>query len=172
MNAERARQQEMSSREWQLRNNGVVPGQPSDQRQVKALMEQTQEDFVRILTLHNQIVRAISSDEKKSLDYGSISDAAAEIKKRASRLQVTLALRQPPTEAQETKAEDFNESQIETALVRLCEQIKSFVTNPIIETPNVVDAKQLVRARRDLELVIQLSGQIKKKAEQLSKEQH
>ena len=172
INTERARQQEMSSREWQLRNNGAVPGQPSDEKHVKALMAQTQEDFERILTLHNQFVRAISSDNEKRFDYAAISDAAAEIKKRASRLQITLALRQSPTEAKETKVEDYNDSKIEAALVKLCQEIKSFVTNPIIETPNVVDAKELARARQDLELVIQLSDQIKKRTAQLSKDKH
>ena len=165
-NAERARQQQMSNREWQLRNFGKLPGAPLDKRQVEALMAQTQEDFTRILTLHNEIARAISSTS--ALDYRFVSDATGEIKKRASRLQTTLALR-PSSEEREKEPEEFDEAQIKIGLIKLCEQIKSFVTNPIIETPNTVDAKQLTRAREDLESVVQLSGQIKKGAGKLSK---
>src|SRR5262245_47881430 len=61
VNAERARQQEMSSREWQLRNLGNQPVAPEDNRRAKALMAQTAEDFDRILTRHNEIARALSS---------------------------------------------------------------------------------------------------------------
>src|SRR5215510_1548172 len=91
VNADRIRQQEMSRREWQLRNFGTQPEAPKDDRQLKALMAQTEEDFTRILTLHNEIARALAS--KKDLDYHFVSDAAAEIKKRASRVQSTLFLR-------------------------------------------------------------------------------
>ncbi|MGH9970501.1 MAG: hypothetical protein ACREBG_22295 [Pyrinomonadaceae bacterium] len=158
----------MSKREWQLRNFGNQPAVESDRKRIEALMAQTEEDFNRILTLHNEIVRAVSSD--KALDYHFVSEATGEIRKRASRLQSTLALHRPPTDARSSEnSEEFNDSQIKDALVKLCKQIRSFVTNPIIETPNTVDAEQLKNARRDLESLIQLSGQIKKDATKLSK---
>ena len=89
-NADRIRQQEMSRREWQLRNFGTEPGEAKDDRQLKAIMAQTEEDFTRILTLHNEIARALTS--KKDLNYQFVSEATAEIKKRASRVQSTLGL--------------------------------------------------------------------------------
>jgi len=39
------------------------------------------------------------------------------------------------------------------------------VKNPIIETPGTVDAQQLEKARRDLHNVVQVSGDLKKRAE-------
>jgi len=50
-------------------------------------------------------------------------------------------------------------------LVVLCKKIESFITNPIIEVPGTVDAKQLERARQDLQSVVELSGDLKKRAE-------
>jgi hypothetical protein len=44
-NADRIRQQDMSRREWQLRNFGTEPDAPKDRRQIEALMAQTEEDF-------------------------------------------------------------------------------------------------------------------------------
>src|SRR3712207_1959078 len=72
-NTDRVRQQDMSRREWQLRNFGREPGGPKDERQIRALMEQTEEDFTRILTLHNEIARALSS--KNDLNYQFVSEA-------------------------------------------------------------------------------------------------
>lgn len=165
-NADRKRQQDMSSREWQLRNFGNEPGGPIDRRRVEALMAQTEEDFVRILTLHNEIARALSS--KNALHYQFVSEATGEINKRASRVQATLQLAPDEGQASE-KLEELDHSQMKDALIKLCKQIRSFVTNPSIENPNTIDAEQLIKARHDLELVIQLSEQIKKDADKLVK---
>ena len=159
VNTDRQRQQDMSSREWQLRNYGNESAAAKDQRQLKALMAQTEEDFNRILSLHNEIARALSSNN--ALDYKFVSDATGEIKKRASRVQSSLRL--SPEEGQApAKPEEFEDSHMKDALIKLCKQIRSFVTNPSIEKPGTVDAEQLTKARRDLESVIQISGQINK----------
>ena len=167
VNTERARQQEMSSREWQLRNFGTEPNAPKDRRQVEALMAQTAEDFDRILTLHNEIARALTSN--KDLDYHFVSDATAEIKKRASRVQSSLFLRLKPEEALELeKSAAPKDLPVKDELIKLCHQIRSFVTNPSIENPNTINADLMAKARKDLESLIQLSGQIKKDADKLS----
>jgi hypothetical protein len=121
-------------------------------------------DFTRILTLHNEIARALSS--KTDLNYEFVSEATAEIKKRASRVQSTLALGLSSNDGPVTEK---SEPEIKDSLIKLCKEIRSFVTNPVIENPNTVDAEQLTRARRDLESLIQLSGLIKKDADKLSK---
>jgi hypothetical protein len=165
VNTDRIRQQDISQREWQLRNFGTNPNAPKDRRQIEALMTQTGEDFNRILTLHNEIVRAISS--KDALNYQFISQATTEIKKRATRVQSSLALGLSPEDA---PVKQKAEPEIKDSLIKLCKDIRAFVTNPMIENPNTVDAQQLIRAKRDLESFIQLSGLIKKDAERLSKE--
>jgi hypothetical protein len=163
-NADRIRQQDVSRREYQLRNFGNESNRPKDDRQLRALMEQTEEDFTRILTLHNEIARALSS--KKDLDYRFVSEAMIEIKKRATRVQSTFGL---GLLSDEPPIQEKSDPEIKDSLVKLCKEIRSFVTNPIIENPNTVDADHLVRARRDLESLIQLSGLIKKDADHLSK---
>lgn len=167
-NNDRIRQQEMSNREWQLRNFGKNPHTPKDKRQVEALMAQAEEDFNRILTLHNEIARALAS--KNALDYRFVSEAMSEIKKRASRVQSSLYLGLSTEDAAGAeKQKTFEEGEIKEALITLCKQIRSFVTNPVIENPNTIDVNESVRARRDLDSVIQLSGEIKKDADKLSK---
>ena len=168
VNAERMRQQEMSSREYQLRNFGTQPNRPLDRRQVEALMAQTAEDFDRILTLHNEIARALASDN--ALDYHFVSDATAEIKKRASRVQSSLALRLSQEEAVDLeKTPQATELPVKDGLIKLCQQIRSFVTNPSIANPNTINAEQMTKARKDLETVILLSARIKKDADKLGR---
>lgn len=162
-NADRMRQQDMSNREWQLRNFGNDSNAPKDRRQIEALLAQTEEDFNRILTIHNEFARLLTNS--KPIEYNFISDATAEIKKRATRLQSTLNLHQLPTDTPVVeKTEDLDDAQLKDALFHLCKQIKSFVTNPVIANPSTVDAQQLTNARRDLESLIQLSGHIRKEA--------
>lgn len=167
-NTDRVRQQDTSRREWQLRNFGTEPGGPKDERQLKALMAQTQEDFTRILTLHNEIARALASNN--ALDYRFVSDVTTEIHKRASRVQSSLHLGLSTEDsASAEKPKDFADTEVKEALITLCQQIRSFVTNPVIDNPNMIDVKEAVRARRDLDNLILLSGEIKKDAEKLSK---
>ena len=166
INTDRLRQQDTSQREWQLRNFGNEAGGPADQRRLKALMVQTEEDFNRILTLHNELARALSS--KNAVDYQFVSETTAEIKKRATRVQSTLKLA-PEEGYTPSKVEEINDAGMNDALIKLCKQIRNFVTNPSIENPNTVDAQQLTKARHDLDSVIQLSAQLKKDADKLSK---
>ena len=154
------RMQEQSRRELQL--NGIVgDGRSNDPKRSQALMAQVGEDFQRILTLHNEIVRAIAAN--KFLSYQFISDATGEIRKRSARLQISLQLRRP--ESSTGNPPGIKNTETKDELILLCQQIESFIKNPIIETPGTVDAQQLEKARRDLDSIVELSGAIKKRAD-------
>jgi hypothetical protein len=160
----KAQMQEMTRRQLQLNGLGTDHRQPNDPKRSQAMMDQVSEDFQRILTLHNEIVRAIAAN--KSLSYQFISDAMGEIRKRSSRLQSSLKLQKPePTEENRVPAPDLEGMETKDELILICRQIESFIRNPIIETPGTVDAQELERARRDLESVVQLSGYLKKRAD-------
>src|SRR6266513_5880609 len=75
----KAQMQEMDRREMQLNSLGEKTG-PNDPKRAQAMMDQVSEDFQRILTRHNELVRAIAANQ--SLNYQFISDAMGEIKKR------------------------------------------------------------------------------------------
>src|ERR1700704_5407770 len=91
----KAQMQEMNRREMQLNSLGGDNGRPNDPKRSQAMMDQVSEDFQRILTLHNEIVRAIAAN--RSLDVQFIANATGEIRKRATRLQSSLKLRRPDT---------------------------------------------------------------------------
>ena len=159
----KAQMQEMNRREMQLNNGIGEKDRPNDPKRSQAMMDQVSEDFQRILTLHNEIVRAIAAN--RSLSYQFISDATGEIRKRSARLQSSLKLQKP-----ETTSEDKTESALigmetKDEMILLCKQIESFVKNPIIEKPGTVDAQALDRARNDLQSIVELSDVMKKQAD-------
>ncbi|HEU5236034.1 MAG TPA: hypothetical protein VFU37_02765 [Pyrinomonadaceae bacterium] len=155
--------QEMDRREMQLNNLGRSTSPANDRKRSQALMDQVNEDFQRILTLHNEIVRGLAAD--KPFDDQFISDAAGEIKKRSARLQSTLKLSKPePPTASQQRTPDPKVKGIKGELILLCQQIENFVRNPIIETPGTVDAQQVEKARHDLQSIVEISDAIKKHA--------
>ena len=81
----RARMQEMDRRQLQLSRVGEDNRRANDPKRSQAMMEQVSEDFQRILTIHNEIVRTITAN--RSLSHQFISSAAGEIKRRSARLQ-------------------------------------------------------------------------------------
>ena len=58
---------------------------------------------------------------------------------------------------------------MKSALSALDELIISFVSNPVFQSVNVVYAQLSAQARWNLEEIIELSGQVKKRSEQLHK---
>jgi hypothetical protein len=125
------------------------------------------EDFERLQVINSGDLQAGASSEM--LDYKKISNAAAEIKKRATRLKSNLF----PAESEKQskgKGQDTEDQQdLKSLLAALDRAITSFVTNPIFQNTRVVDPKDSTKARHDLETVIKLSTRIKKEADQLNK---
>jgi hypothetical protein len=160
----KARIQEMDRRELQLSGLGKENQKANDPKRAQAMMDQVGDDFQRILTLHNEIVRAIAAN--RSLSYQYISDATGEIRKRSARLQSYLKLPKPaPTTEKRGTEMDLKAMQTKDELILLCKQIENFVRNPIIEKPGTVDAQQLGKARKDLQSVVELSDAIKKQVD-------
>jgi hypothetical protein len=160
----KAQMQEMNRREIQLNSTGAEKATPNDPKRSQALMDQVGEDFERILTLHNEIVRAIAANRVLSNQF--ISDATGEIRKRSARLQSSLKLQKPePTTDNRPTVTDVKAMQTKDELILLCQKIESFIRNPIIEKPGTVEPQQLEKARVDLQSVVELSEAIKKRAD-------
>jgi hypothetical protein len=155
--------QEMNRREIQL-NNISAKSRPDDPKRAQALMDQVSEDFQRILTRHNELVRAI--DANRSVDYQFIAEAMGEIRKRSTRLQSSLKLEKPEAASDDRKTESLLVGmETKDEMILLCKKIESFVKNPIIEKPGTVDAQALEKARIDLQSIVELSDVMKKQAD-------
>ncbi len=77
--------------------------------------------------------------------------------------------RQGNSDRKEFQLDDVDVKQFRAALLVLDKSIMSFVTNPIFRETKIVEMKMATQASRDLETVLQLSGNIKKAASRLNK---
>jgi hypothetical protein len=174
--AERIRDEQQ--REMQLRNTGEAKAAPAtDERAVKAAVQQLNQDFKRVQVIRNDVARSLVTGG--ALDYERISEQAVELKKRALRMQTLLALRtgvegkgQVEVKGQTSEAglDDermFDEGRMKDALVRLCKRIDSFVANPRFKSPGVVDVEGTAKAGRDLREIISLSNAVHESAGRL-----
>jgi hypothetical protein len=161
------RQREL--REKTLRSLEMGPAlEKRDQQRIEAAIKQVKEDFKQLQIIRNEIVHDLLAS--KPLDYKLISDETAEINKRADRLKVFLM--PPDAEDKEKHPKDqveFNNDEMKGALVRLCNRIANFIENPVLKSPGTVDVEQSTKAGGDLLIIIELSGNIKRSAERLSK---
>lgn len=148
----------------QLRNSA-----PASRRGLRLDFEQINEDFVRLQKVNNSLAQAVVTSD--SIDLKLVAQSAAEIKKRADRLKLNLALPEPEPGAARNKIVVGPEAKhLRPALAALDIMVLRMVRNPLFKNPKLVDARQAPQVRRDLESIIELSAELKKRSEQLSKD--
>ena len=166
----RARERGVIEHERQMRVmlNSKEAEQPGSQAQLEAIIEQTRQDFDRIQVVNKEMLRAAGANDR--FDYKSIMEMTTEIRKRAKRLKDNTSL-PPPADDQpsQKKQGEIGQQEMKGALLVLGDRIISFVMNPLFQSSNLIDVKLGAAASRDLETIIELSGQIRKSAEKLSK---
>lgn len=167
----KGKQREREQREAMLRTSETrVAVEKIDERRLEAEIEKVREDFRRIQIVRNEMVRNLLA--KKPLDFKLISDETAEINRRSERLRKFLMPPVAEEEVEEKRADsqiEFDKTDMEEAMVRLCNLIANFIDNPVLKTPGKVDVEESVKAGGDLLSIIELSGNIKRIAERLSK---
>jgi len=122
-------------------------------------------DFKRIQVLNLELKQAVSPGG--ALDLNVLAKSAAEINKRAKRLQFSLALPKPKERNQKEVAAKFDE--LRASIPMLGSSITDFVDNPVFKNARVVDTKLLIKAGDDLEEVIELSDWVKKSCKKLAR---
>jgi len=140
-------------------------------RQVKRygplVLEQIRADFLRIQIVDRKLVKAAAAPNQ--LDLGLVARSAAEIKKRSAHLKKNLALPEPET----TPLDRFRfvvepgTEPLRNALFSLSNLIEEFVSNPMFEQTKLVESQLSAKARRVIEAIVELSGEIKRSSEKL-----
>jgi hypothetical protein len=139
-----------------------------EQRDPRLAFAQIREDFLRLQIVNNDLARAASGGGQ--LDLRLVAKSASEIKKRAERLKLNLAL----PEAEEgdkapARVAPTDPEQLRAALSRLDELILRFASALHAKGVRRFDAQSSAKMRRDLEEIIALGGQVKKCGEMLEK---
>jgi hypothetical protein len=157
---------ERRSREAALRSITMIGENKRDPREQRALLEQMNADFKKIQIIRLSMVENIAAG--KSFEYKQLADDSSEIKKRAARLKLALALRQDggPTDP-EPEPVEFGTVTIQNAASDLCLEISRFTTNPLFKEGAVYNVRFAKEADKTLETIIGLSESIKTSAEKL-----
>jgi hypothetical protein len=141
-----------------------------EDRSQRVVYEQISEDFQRMQLVNNEMMHAtFPTKSAYTPDSNHISKSTEEIHKRATRLLSNLRLPETQDKEQKLANEDIlNAAQLKSALLALDSLVMSFIANPTFEHPNtVVDVAQSVKAKRDLQGIIELSRRIKQGSEKL-----
>ena len=141
----------------------------SQKKDAKTTMNEINEDFGRLRAINDEIEKACSSAE--GLNYKSISEASAEIRKRATRLKTNLS-GLPKAEKDEKRQKEnvpLDEAQMKALLSSLNATITSLISNPVFSDMGSLDNHLADKARHDLDDTINLSEVAKKGAEKLGK---
>jgi hypothetical protein len=141
---------------------------PPSRREPRLALAQINEDYVRLQKVNNNLAQAVVTSD--TIDLKLVSQSAAEIKKCADRLKLNLALPELESGAARNKIVVGPEARhLRPALAALDIMILRMVRNPLFKNPRLFDARQAPQVRRDLEAIIELSAELKKRSEQLSK---
>ena len=134
----------------------------------KETIKQVNDDFAQIQGINAEIMRAYIAGTPP--DYKHISEAMAEIRKRASRLRTNLLLpASDDIESEPATLEAASKRPGRSPLLDLNDLISSFVTNPIFKNADTIDLDLGLKAKRDLASIVDLSDRISRSADKLNK---
>ena len=123
------------------------------------------ENFENIQKLQDEIVKIYTRSKK--IDYGKISNSAANITKNSFRLGETL-FGEKLKKTNENKPEENNEpKKVTDLIVALDNAIGDFVSSPIFKNKQTIDRKISEKAEEKLREIIELSDALAKESAKL-----
>jgi len=141
-----------------VRREAVKP----QQRYQTKRFPQIKEDFERIQLINSDVLQTITL--KAEPDYRRLSEAAAEVKKRATRLRSNLFPSESPFQSKQGDQRSKEPQDLKSLLTELDKAITTFVHNPMFENTRVVNQEDSKKAQEDLEKIIDLSARTRKRA--------
>lgn len=123
---------------------------------------QIKQDFELLQKLENEIVKTYVTG--KQINYSRIGELSSKLSECAERLDKNLLLSVEKTEKKSnkniTEPEDIKE-----IIVVLDKSVGKFVTNPVFQNLNVIEAKDAEKAEFELKKIIRLSDFLARKTE-------
>ncbi|HKS26304.1 MAG TPA: hypothetical protein VJS44_00730 [Pyrinomonadaceae bacterium] len=152
-------------RERQLRSIGKAVRVEPDIAPPRVTLGQVKDDYEGLQLANNNVLNMISMGNAP--DYRLIEEAASEIKKRAGRLKSYMLILQMVRENESRRKSlmDIEPAAIKESLMTLDGAIARLVDNPIFKNFNrVTDADGAIKARDELDDIIDLSEGIRRSA--------
>jgi hypothetical protein len=132
-----------------------------ERKRAQAATAQVRHDFESLQAGYNRIALALSP-KRAPESADSLPEVINEVSKCATRLRHNLALPRPKDgEAQKSQPAPAGAAS-DDPLASLGKHLYRFLTNPLFESPGVLDVGQAARAASDLDRIIELSDVIRK----------
>jgi hypothetical protein len=129
---------------------------------------QVAKDFRQMQVVNNEMMSAAMTAREP--DYSNIADSTSVIRECASRLKSNLALAKVGKEpAKEKRRSASSAEEMKADLLSLDRFIASFVHNPVFVRLEVLNVEHAMKARSDLEAIVELSRSISRDAHRLNK---
>lgn len=141
---------------------------PKDDPVRRALLKQISDDFKELQGLNNKMMTEAWS--RPELDYRYISDMVSQIRGKAARLKSNLALPHVEDGTLKEAVDSYPDAEkFRVAMLRLDRHVMRFATNPLFQKPEVMEIDLAAQASRDLSVVVEVSGKLRKSAAKLSR---
>ena len=151
------------------RDLSALERESAPKREAKTVLAEINEDFARLRTIDEGFRQAKAP--AAPLDYKTISLTSAEVKKRATRLRSNLSGLPKPEKEEKRQKQDvpLDDAQMKALLSSFGELMSGFLNNPIFSDMGTLDSQLALKARRDLDGLIEMSEVVRKGAEKLGK---
>ena len=151
------------------RTMSALEKESAARRDPKTVMAEINEDFGRLRAISEGLPKANSP--AAPLDYKSISLQSAEVKKRATRLRTNLSGLPKPEKEEKRQKQDvpLDDAQMKETLSSFGELMSAFLNNPVFSDMGTLDTQLALKARRDLDGLIDMCEVVRKGADKLSK---
>ncbi len=133
------------------------------EREIK--FAKVKENFENIQKLQDEIVKTYTRSKK--IDYGKISDSAANITKNSLRLSENLFGEKPEKKNEIKTQEKDKPEKVPDLIVALDNAIGDFVKSPIFKDRQTIDRKISEKAEENLREIIKLSDSLAKESAKL-----
>lgn len=119
------------------------------------------EDFERIQKINDDLLRLTVAETPAN--YPTVLKFVSEINRRAVRLRSNLFPAEPERKKEAKNKQPMSDESpdVKTLLAALDESINSFVHSSLFQNKNIVNTADSLKAQKDLETVIKLSGAVK-----------
>ena len=127
-------------------------------RNAARIKAETREDLEGLQQSYNEIVTHLSGGATPEISF--VAEATAKVNKHANRLKANIVFPAPAKEDERKPVGITGDTR--KHLRDLCTRIYEFLTNPMIENPNVLDLEAANSARSLLDAIITLSDRAAK----------
>ena len=141
-------------------SNNPTKKEPTKEEIIK--FAEIKQDFENIQKLQDQIVKSYTKGKK--INFGKISDSAAELSKKARRLDINLFGTESDNPNKTNSKNEIREKSVRDLIIVLDQAIGNFVSNPIFTNNKLIDTKMSEKSQLDLQKIIKLSETLSKEA--------